>query len=162
MLPSAIVALDAFPLTQNGKLDYRALSSLEGAPLERDQSQVLARTSTEEALVCIWREILKLDDIGVHDDFFDLGGHSLMVARLISRINSIFKVTLTFLEIFQRPTIAQMATLIAEHGPMGSQGPIMVQLQGGKVGAFRLFIHRRTGRSSPRTVDGRGAPRFRD
>ena len=64
-----------------------------------------------------------------------------MVARLISRINSIFKVTLTFLEIFQHPTIAQMATLIAEHGPMGSEGPIMVQLQGGKVGPpVYLFI----------------------
>ena len=135
MLPSAIVALDAFPLTPNGKLDYRALSSLEppARAIRDDQSQVLARTSTEEALVGIWREILKLDDIGIHDNFFDLGGHSLMVARLISRINSIFNVTLTFLEIFQHPTIAQMATLIAEHGLIGSQGPIMVQLQGGKV-----------------------------
>ena len=135
MLPSAIVALDAFPLTPNGKIDYKALSSAAWASLDHDQSQVLPRTSTEEALVGIWRELLKLDDhIGIHDNFFDLGGHSLTVARLVSRINSIFKVTLTFLEIFQHPTIAQMATLIAEHGPMGSEGPIVVQLQGGKVG----------------------------
>ena len=144
MLPSAIVALDAFPLTPNGKLDYRALSSLATSPARAsldDQSQVLARTSTEEALVGIWREILKLDDIGIHDNFFDLGGHSLMAARLIGRINSIFNVTLTFLEIFQHPTIAQMATLIAKHGLIGSEGAIVVQLQGGKVGPpVYLFI----------------------
>ena len=61
MLPSAIVALDAFPLTPNGKIDHKALSSPAGASLDHDESQDLARTSTEEALVGIWRELLKLE-----------------------------------------------------------------------------------------------------
>ena len=141
MLPSAIVALDAFPLTPNGKLDHKALSSSAAVSLHPDESYVSARTPTEETLVGLWRDILKSDRIGIHDDFFDLGGHSLMVARLISRINSTFSVSLPFLEIFKHPTIAQMATLIAERQPMGGEAPMVVQLQRGNAGPPVYFIN---------------------
>src|SRR5262249_35277852 len=84
MVPSTFVMLDRIPLSPNGKADRKKLRSL--APKTSGESFVAARTATEELLLNIWREILKRDTIGIRDNFFRLGGHSLLVTRVVSRV----------------------------------------------------------------------------
>ncbi|MFL6311057.1 MAG: amino acid adenylation domain-containing protein [Terriglobales bacterium] len=106
MLPSAIVVLPALPLTPNGKIDRRALP----APEWRGNSNAPPRTPDEELLCRIFGEVLALDRIGIHDSFFDLGGHSLMAMQLLSRIHATFGIDLPTRFFFDSPTVAQLAT----------------------------------------------------
>src|SRR5207248_4907 len=78
MIPSAIVALDALPLTSSGKVDRRALPASGPAEVERGRASVPPRDDLEARLVALWEDLLGVRPIGVTDDFFDLGGHSLM------------------------------------------------------------------------------------
>jgi len=109
MVPSAFVALDALPLTSNGKVDQRALPE---PPVASDRAIVAPRNETEAALVDIWRALLRVDTIGVDDDFFELGGDSLKTMPLVVRIRERFGVSLPLASIFQSPTVARLAQLI--------------------------------------------------
>ena len=86
MVPSAFVMLDMLPLTPNGKVDRRALPKPDGLHAETDESYVAPRTPMEKFIAEIWQEVLGVDRISVHDNFFDLGGHSLLSIKVISRI----------------------------------------------------------------------------
>lgn len=112
MLPGYYVRLTAFPLTPNGKIDRRALPDPEGRSLLLDTDFVAPRNDIEEKLVAIWQEILGKDKIGVKDNFFEIGGHSLKVTQLISRINSNFLVQVKIQSIFREPTIENIAAQI--------------------------------------------------
>ncbi len=114
MIPSRFVLLDALPLTPNGKVDKRALPDPGRSRPELDAPFVAPRDTIESELIEILIEILSVDRIGVHDNFFDLGGHSLAVARLISRIADKFGVQLPLRPLFEAETIAAMAALITE------------------------------------------------
>jgi amino acid adenylation domain-containing protein/non-ribosomal peptide synthase protein (TIGR01720 family) len=106
MAPSAIVLLDAMPLTPNGKLDRKALP----APVAQEQDGYVApRTETEATLARIWAEVLGVPQPGIHDDFFALGGHSLLATRLVSRIRQAFGGELPVRALFDAPTVAQLA-----------------------------------------------------
>ena len=78
MLPSAFVMLEALPLTPNGKIDRNALPPPDGSGPQLDQGFVEPRSELEELVAQVWRDVLKLDQIGIYDNFFDLGGHSLL------------------------------------------------------------------------------------
>src|SRR3990172_5603493 len=86
MVPSAFVMLDMLPLTPNGKVDRRALPKPDGLHAETDESYVAPRTPMEKFIAEIWQEALGVDRVSVHDNFFDLGGHSLLSIKVISRI----------------------------------------------------------------------------
>ena len=105
MLPSAIVVLPALPLTPNGKIDRSTLP----APEWRSISHVPPRTPEEEVLCHIFGEVLTLDRVGIHDSFFDLGGHSLMAMQLLSRIRAALGIDLPMRSFFDSPTVAQLA-----------------------------------------------------
>ena len=81
MVPSAFVFLDSLPLTPNGKLDRNALPAPDHSRPELEDAFAAPRTPVEENLANIWAVVLKLDKIGIHDNFFDLGGHSLLATR---------------------------------------------------------------------------------
>ncbi|HEY0607350.1 MAG TPA: amino acid adenylation domain-containing protein, partial [Herpetosiphonaceae bacterium] len=109
MVPSAFVTLDALPLTPNGKIDRRALLKLSTTEQESAQRFVAPRTPIEQQLAALWSAVLDHAPIGVHDDFFALGGHSLLVTRLVTRINAAFQVDLPLRTLFDAPTIARVA-----------------------------------------------------
>lgn len=111
MVPAAFVTLDAIPLNRNGKIDYKALPI---PSIERDdQSEYVApRTPDEQSLVDIWQDVLHVDQVGIHDNFFALGGHSLLATQLISRIAARLHVEVPLRDVFQTPTIAELAQRI--------------------------------------------------
>jgi amino acid adenylation domain-containing protein len=112
MVPSVYVMLDAFPLTPSGKVDRRALPSVDRVRPELEEVFVAPRTPVEVTLAAIWSEVLDVEPLGVHDDFFELGGHSLLATQVVSRIRDALRIELPLRRIFEAPTIALLATLI--------------------------------------------------
>jgi non-ribosomal peptide synthetase component F/acyl carrier protein len=122
MIPAAFLAVDALPLTASGKVDRRALGSLAAASLEGGEglaaaAYVAPRTPEEEILANVWAELLRLPRVGVHDNFFALGGHSLLATLLISRVRDAFGVELPVRYLFEAPTVAGLAAVIAAAKP---------------------------------------------
>ena len=112
MLPTYFVRLDRLPLTSNGKVDRHALPALAYENMQRAADVIGPRTETEKALAVIWRELLVVENIGINDDFFDLGGQSLVAFKAVSRIRDTFAVDLPLRNLFERPTIAGLAEVI--------------------------------------------------
>ncbi|GAB1538793.1 hypothetical protein NUACC21_14570 [Scytonema sp. NUACC21] len=112
MVPSAFVVLDALPLTPNGKLDRKALPDPELAQPKLDTTFVAPRTPTEEVLAEIWTQVLRLERVGVYDNFFDLGGHSLSATQLVFRVRNTFKVEVPLHALLETPTVAAMAEAV--------------------------------------------------
>ncbi|HEX7186070.1 MAG TPA: amino acid adenylation domain-containing protein, partial [Thermoanaerobaculia bacterium] len=111
MIPSVFVPLPSLPLTRHGKVDRRALPAPE--PQRRDeQGQVAPRTPTEQGLARIWSSLLRVEQIGIHDDFFALGGHSLIATRVTSQIKSLLGVDIALRALFETPTVAALAERI--------------------------------------------------
>lgn len=112
MYPSSYVILEKLPLTATGKLDHKALPAPE-RKAGRTTEYVAPRSPTEEVLQGIWKEVLSVDEIGVHDDFYDLGGESLRGMRILSKISKAFNVNLNLPTLFDdKPTIAGLAESI--------------------------------------------------
>ena len=109
MMPSLFVFLETFPLTPNGKVDRNALPPPDGERPQLDQGFVEPRTEIEELIAQVWREVLKLDKIGVHDNFFELGGHSLLATRVVARLRGSFHVDIALRKLFELPTVAGLA-----------------------------------------------------
>jgi len=107
MVPSAVVVLESLPLTPSGKVARRALPAPEYASAET--GHVAPRTPVEEVLAGIWAEVLRLERVGVHDSFFDLGGHSLLLMRLLAHVQAAFDVEISMRSVFSMPTLEAMA-----------------------------------------------------
>lgn len=111
MIPSIWVSVDRLPLTQNGKIDRRALPEPADRPEEAGE-YLPPSTSTEYALAALWSQILGVDQVSVKDNFFELGAHSLHAMRLVARIRQQLGADLSLTEVLQSPTIEQLATLL--------------------------------------------------
>ena len=114
LIPSAFMFLESLPLT-NGKLDRTALPRPDHKRPNLEQPYAQPHGDVEIRLVQIWQEFLNIRPIGIHDNFFDLGGHSLAAMRVISQVIKQFQLELPLRSLFQSPTVAAMAAVITEH-----------------------------------------------
>ncbi|WP_233601565.1 non-ribosomal peptide synthetase [Corallococcus sp. AB038B] len=117
MVPGALMVLDALPLNANGKVDRRALPEPEAA--RGGDAYVAPRTVTEAKLASIWAEVLRLERVGVKDNFFALGGHSLLATQVVSRIRTSLGVEMPLRLLFEAPTVDALAQRIEQLGRSG-------------------------------------------
>jgi hypothetical protein len=130
MVPVAFAVLDSLPLTPNGKVDRGALPPPETV-LASDRAGYLApRTPIEEALAGIWAKILRVDRVGVRDNFFALGGHSLLATQVVSRVRTTVGVDLPLSALFEDPTVADLAMRVSTEllASSSKQEPPIVRL----------------------------------
>jgi amino acid adenylation domain-containing protein len=113
MVPAAVVLLETLPLTPNGKVDRKALPAPVVARSELSADFVAPRTPVEAAVAQLWADVLHTEQISVHDNFFELGGHSLLATQVIARVRSLFQLELAMRDLFEAPTIAELAAWIA-------------------------------------------------
>ncbi|RKH05105.1 amino acid adenylation domain-containing protein, partial [Corallococcus sp. CA053C] len=127
MVPASFTSLPSLPLTVNGKVDRRALPAPEPARGD-DLSYVPPSTPTELTLSRIWATVLEVDRVGLNDDFFSLGGHSLLGTQLVSRVNEAFRLRMPIPQIFDTPTLALMAEAVdaAQRIEVSEEGPALV------------------------------------
>ena len=112
MVPSAVIVLGGFPLTPSGKVDRRRLPRPTGQRPELTETYVAPQSPTERKLAHIWSEELRVDRVGIADNFFALGGHSLLAAKVVSRVIKDFLVDLPLRELFLHPTVAGLALAV--------------------------------------------------
>ena len=117
MLPAAWVLLDSLPLTPNGKVDRRALPAPEGGRPDLGALYMAPSSSLEELLAGVWAEALRLERLGVHDNFFNLGGHSLLAMQVVSRIGEMLEVEVPLRRLFEAPTVAGLAAGLLRQAP---------------------------------------------
>jgi amino acid adenylation domain-containing protein len=129
MVPASFVLLPALPRTSSGKIDRRALPAPDLTRPAIEQAFMAPRTQLEGVLAGIWGEVLRLDRVGIHDSFFDLGGHSLIAARVISRVREICQVEVRVRKLFEAPTVAELAIEVekAIRAAAGLEAPPLVR-----------------------------------
>lgn len=146
MVPSAFVAMERFPLTTNGKLDRRALP----APTRRhsvDAALVPPAAGTESAVAAVWREVLGVEEVGATDDFFQIGGDSLSMVRVISRLRTVLGAELPVRTLFRARTVRELAAEPALSGPAPGAGSAVER------------VDRGSGCRSPSPSNASGSPR---
>jgi amino acid adenylation domain-containing protein len=113
MIPSAIVRLNDLPLTRHGKVDRQSLPAPESERPELRAAYVAPRTRIEGTIAAIWQEVLRVEKVGVDDNFFDLGGHSLLMVQVHSKLREAFSKDISLIEMFRNPTVGSLARYFA-------------------------------------------------
>jgi len=114
MIPSAFVVLESMPLTPNGKVDRKALPAPDQTRPDIERAFVAPRTPIEEMIAAIWCQVLRLERVGVHDNFFSLGGHSLLATKVAHRVRDTFNINLPLRLFFETPTVADLAAYVVQ------------------------------------------------
>jgi acyl carrier protein len=109
MIPSIFLHIDSIPLTPNGKLDRWALPEPDKRRPNLWSEYRMPRNIAEKAIAGIWQEVLNLEKVGTHDNFFDLGGHSLLLVQVHAKLKEKFKSDLSLIELFNYPTVFDLA-----------------------------------------------------
>lgn len=121
MIPSVFMQVDKMPQTPNGKIDRKALPAPEKDRSALDNVYVPPQSDLENSLVKIWSQLLKIDQVGMEDNFFDLGGHSLLVVQMMSALKEQLNLELSITKIFQYPTIRDLAKNVTQKTDQSSQ-----------------------------------------
>jgi acyl carrier protein len=114
MVPSNLIALEKFPLSPNGKVDRKALPAPGPVSSQLTSSYVAPRSPMEKLIADIWAKVLRLEKVGVHDSFFDIGGQSLLMVQVQFRLCEALKTNLSIVKMFQYPTISSLAKHLAQ------------------------------------------------
>jgi thioesterase domain-containing protein/acyl carrier protein len=139
MVPSAFVTLAAMPLTPNGKVDRKALPAPESA-MAGERAYVAPRDETEQRLAEIWAELLEVERVGVTDDFFAIGGHSLVAVRVVARVRRELGRDLPLVALFRDPTIRGLAALVRDPGRLTPRSAL-VEIQAGGTEPPFFCVH---------------------
>ncbi|TFI50727.1 non-ribosomal peptide synthetase, partial [Mastigocladus laminosus UU774] len=113
MIPSTFVMLENLPLAPSGKIDRKALPQPDNLRPELETNYVKPRNEVERSIADIWQKILKIDKVGIQDNFFDLGGHSLNVLQVYSKLRELFKAELAITDLFKYPTINSLSQYLS-------------------------------------------------
>ncbi|MEI8233561.1 MAG: amino acid adenylation domain-containing protein [Verrucomicrobiota bacterium] len=143
MVPGRLVCVDSLPMTAIGKIDRQALPPPDAAPQHPASPPLAApRTQGEAKVAEIWREVLGLKQVGIHDNFFDIGGHSLLGIRLVARLRAAFCTEFSLPHLFDAPTVAEQALLIERGTSENRPGPwrCLVEIQRGEPSHAPLFL----------------------
>ncbi len=130
MVPSHLVELETLPLTPNGKIDRRALLALGPVEAAVETEYVAPRDPIEQRIAVIFAEVLGVERVGVRDDFFDLGGNSLLSTQAMARVREAFEVSIALRELFQEPTIEALARKVRSSSPAELRGIERVSREG--------------------------------
>ena len=114
MIPSNFLFLDELPLTPNGKVDRKALPTPEGIRPELTEAYVAPKTDIQKTIAETWQQALKVEKVGLHDNFFDLGGHSLLLIEIHSKIRSVINKDISMMDMFKYPTVKSLADYLSE------------------------------------------------
>jgi acyl carrier protein len=136
MVPSVFVRLRALPYTPNGKLDYSALPAPERLRPELDVAYVAPKSALEQRIVTLWQEVLGLEQVGVDDNFFDLGGDSLLLAQVQCQLQDLLQRDLSIVDLFEHPTIDALVEYVGQ--PERGQATLPPSEE--------LVVHRRVGK----------------
>ena len=130
MVPAAFVLLDKLPLNANGKIDRNALPAPTHDGTQPVQDALQPRTDAEKALAAIWKELLKLESVSIHDDFFELGGNSLLAIKATSRMRDEFGINLSVQTLFENSTIASLMGIVAQPQEETAVAPQRIEPRG--------------------------------
>jgi hypothetical protein len=114
MVPVFFVPLAALPLAPNGKIDHQALPEVEDFRRGLDATYVMPGTETERTIAQVWQEVLHVERVGIHDNFFDVGGHSLAMVQVHSKLQAIYSSAFSLLDMFRYPTISALAQYVSQ------------------------------------------------
>jgi acyl carrier protein len=120
--------LKSLPLTPNGKIDRAALPKPDDLRPDLKKDFIAPRTPIETELARIWAGLLKVNEVGINDNFFDLGGHSLLATQVVSRMRQTFQVEISLRSLFESPTIAALAELI-DHASDNETARLLAELE---------------------------------
>jgi hypothetical protein len=132
MIPVHFVPLTVFPLTLNGKIDRKALPDPATVRQPEHETYVAPRSAREREIAAVWQEVLGLAQVGLHDNFFDLGGHSLRMARLQHLLQVRLQQDIALLDLFKYPTVSSFALALGQKGTDTLQVEQLEQLQAGQ------------------------------
>ena len=145
MLPSAFILLDALPLTPNGKIDRCALPAPESVGNREEETFVAPTSMVHYQLTQIWEDLLDTRPVGIRDNFFQIGGHSLFAARLVHRIEEVFGKRIPLATLFAGPTIEQLAIALQQQGDSGTSFPLEAVQAADSKRPFFSFLGRGNG-----------------
>src|SRR5262249_11442295 len=141
MLPARLMVLDELPLTPNKKVDRKALPEPVATPIEQQNDRRGPRNSIELQLLKIWQSVLGGEPLHVGDNFFDRGGHSLLAAQLLHRMEQALGVRLSMATIFKAPTVEKLAELLRQGKKnLASAEIIPIQPRGNKPALFCICV----------------------
>ncbi|MET0649873.1 MAG: amino acid adenylation domain-containing protein [Pyrinomonadaceae bacterium] len=130
MTPAAFVMLDALPLNANGKVNRRALPAPDAPRPELEEGFVAPRTPVEAQVAAVWAEVLGVRRVGVHENFFDLGGHSLVATQVVTRLCDAFEIELPLRCLFESPTVAGLSVAVVQRRAAQSDAELLAQALG--------------------------------
>jgi len=116
MLPSAFCVLDALPLTPSRKVDRKALARIKGIPFSTEDNHVAPRTPTEKRIAEIWAKVIGIERVGIHDNFFEVGGNSLAAVQVVSQVLQVFGMKIPVRSLFKAPTLRDFSRVIEKEG----------------------------------------------
>ena len=146
MVPSALVRLEAMPMTANGKLDRRNLPAPDRSGV--GSGYVAPRTEVEEQIAGIWAEVLGLERVGIRDNFFDLGGHSLLLLRLHAMLGAYFARTVPLVQLFRYPSVETLAVFLSTPNADVTNPNLSVRVDAGRERVRKQLVNRLANRRS--------------
>jgi len=114
MVPAHFVILEALPWTANGKINRQALPEVAGNGSDLKAEYVAPQTTVEQAIANVWQQVLNLEKVGVHDNFFDLGGQSLLMAQAHSQLRELLRLDLPLIKMLEHPTVSALARYLSQ------------------------------------------------